>query len=72
MSPMSKHVRFDCHVFTPGVPHDLSEDCWCEPSKNYWVPDKDGKLLHVLEHNDTLGAEAHSTFVDGVLNGLGR
>lgn len=49
---MSKQVRFDFHIFTPGMYHIPSEDCWCEPVRSYWVTDKTGKQLHVLEHND--------------------
>lgn len=49
---MMKTQNFDVHVHDVSAPHVHSEDCWCEPSRAYWVEGKDGKPLHVLEHND--------------------
>jgi hypothetical protein len=66
----SKHVHFDAHIFTPGTGHASSEDCWCEPIKTYWVPGADGRMLHVLEHNeiDTCAPE----WVNDLLNHVGK
>jgi hypothetical protein len=53
MSQMGSNVHFDRHLYTPGAGHISSEDCWCEPSRAYWITTADGHQLHVLEHNDT-------------------
>ena len=66
----SKHVHFDFHVFTPGTNHESSEDCWCEPTNSYWVTGANGKLLHVLEHNDALTNE--TPWVNRLLDCLGK
>lgn len=49
---MSKHVHYDVHIMDPDNGHIESEDCWCEPSRAYWITGKNGQQLHVLEHND--------------------
>ena len=70
MNQMNGHTHFDQHVFTPGVGHIMSEDCWCEPVKTYWVPGANGKMLHVLEHND--GSLVDDEWVNKTLYRVGK
>lgn len=70
----SKQVHFDRHIFTPGVEHVLSEDCWCEPTRQYWLPTTEGHMIHVLEHNDDLFGDhvmkSEIKWVKGILSNL--
>ena len=49
---MMKVIHYDVHVADPSAGHRHSDDCFCEPSKAYWIRGQDGRMLHVLEHND--------------------
>ena len=69
---MMKTQRFDVHVCDPFAKHIQSEDCWCEPSRAYWMPGKDGKPLHVLEHNDTHSHEANTNWIVQMLDRIGK
>ncbi len=66
----SKQAHYDVHIMDPHLGHIESEDCWCEPCQNYWIQGLNGKLLHVLEHNDVLAPEANSTWVKTILDNL--
>lgn len=38
------------HVLCPQ--HAKAHDCWCEPSRIYWVKNIHGVMILVVEHND--------------------
>jgi hypothetical protein len=69
MKQMSgNHVHYDVHILDPTLGHIWSEDCWCEPSRAYWVLGQDNRYIHVLEHNDKL--DPNSTWANHILNDL--
>lgn len=45
---MMKARPHDRHIYTPNVGHIEDVQCWCEPSRVYWV----NELTRVIEHND--------------------
>ena len=68
---MKTTVRFDVHIYDPAANHSHSEDCWCEPVNAYWMKDNNGKMLHVLEHNDVKVNEGplYTMWIDTALDG---
>ncbi len=46
------HQRSEVHLQDFPNGHCLSADCWCEPSHTYWVTNKHGVQVFVVEHSD--------------------
>lgn len=59
------------HLYTPENNHVASDDCWCEPARSYWITDKDGRQVHVFEHNEPDEGTVPQ-WVDQRLEGVGK
>lgn len=40
------------HIFSPNCGHVHNTNCWCEPTRFYWLKREDGVDIYVVEHND--------------------
>ncbi len=52
--------RNEVHITLPGTGHELSTDCFCEPTRIYWYTNQHGIRMLVVEHVDEHSAH-HST-----------
>ncbi len=46
-------MRNEVHLCAAGNGHELSVDCWCEPTSIRWHTNQHGVQMLVVEHNDT-------------------
>jgi len=50
------------HVMIPDSRH--ATDCWCEPARIYWVQNKWGVRVLIVEHNDYSPAHRKQQLAD--------
>ena len=49
---MMKAHNPEQHICDPKAGHEHSINCWCEPSRVYWMKDYLDHEILVVEHND--------------------
>lgn len=49
---MKKNDRNEAHIVDFPAGHNMSIDCWCEPSAMYWMVDDNEQKIFIVEHQD--------------------
>ena len=56
-------MRNEVHICDHENGHELSVDCWCEPTWINWVKNRYGVNALVVEHNDDRPSDVHRQVV---------